>query len=545
MKPTFLSRLFRSDSTPAAPSALVGRRRRDTTTLTSSSFLPMGVSAGAWGNGSSGLGIEGYDPTRQLAYSRGCIPSAQLVDSLYTHDWLADRIIELMPSTAMVRGFTLKGGADDDLMARWQELNFTERFPHGAFQRAVNDGRAYGAAVALLGYAKGNPASALEPGQLSGGINFIDVFGQHELRVLTRFDDPSQGNFGMPELYEVIAASSGPTHPRTGQIFHSSRSIRFAGRPLRVPNTSLELVGEGPEIGVSVLTPVLNVIAQYGLAWSALSNMLQDASIGVLKLSGLVDALASEDKAIVEDRLAMLQQTKSVHRMMFLDADNAEDYTRTEVSLTDVPQMIQQFMVAVSGAADAPARIFFSSSPSGLNANASGNADLSQFYAKGEDYQRRYLGPKLGTMLTAINGGQKVDVEWPTLWDSSENEKAQTRTANSNADKIYWDMGYSAEQIGKARATGTFIELTGESPADDREEVASAGAPDPGAVPPRAPPVPQGPPRSPPRSGPRRQGRNDRTPAAHPPGTPPRPARPAGGPGAGCGDPPAPRPEAV
>jgi phage-related protein (TIGR01555 family) len=291
----------------------------------------------------------------------------------------------------------------------------------------------------------------------------------------------------MPSLYEVIPNGSGPPHPRVGQVFHTTRSVRFTGRPLRVPNTSIDLFGEGPEIGVSVLTPVLNVIAQYGLAWSSLSNMLQDASIGVMKLSGLVDALASEDKAIIEDRLAMLQQTKGTHRLAFLDADNNEDYSRVEVSLTDVPQVIQQFMVAVSGAAKVPARIFFSSSPSGLNANASGNADLSQFYADGEDYQRRYLGPKLGTILTAINGGKKVEVEWPTLWDSSENEKAQTRTANSNADKIYWDMGYSAEQIGKARATGTFIELTGESPADDREEVASAGAPDPTAPPQGAP----------------------------------------------------------
>src|SRR4051812_29991273 len=98
----------RFDYTPAAPAAPTARR--DTTALTSSCILPMGVEAGTWGNASSGLGMPGYDPTRELAYSRGRIPSAQLVDSLYTHDWLADRIIELMPSTAMVRGFKLVGG---------------------------------------------------------------------------------------------------------------------------------------------------------------------------------------------------------------------------------------------------------------------------------------------------------------------------------------------------------------------------------------------------------------------------------------------------
>ncbi len=146
----------------------------------------------------------------------------------------------------------------------------------------------------------------------------------------------------------------------------------------------------------------------------------------------------------------MLQQTKSVHRLMFLDAEANEDYSRTEVTMTDVPQMIQQFMVAVAGAAGTPARIFFSSSPSGLNANASGNSDLSQFYADCADYQRRGIGPQLENVLTAIAGGRDtVRIEWPSLWESSDNERAQTRLAHMNADKVAWDMGFGAKQIAQ------------------------------------------------------------------------------------------------
>ncbi|MES2384495.1 MAG: anti-CBASS Acb1 family protein [Pseudomonadota bacterium] len=455
-------------SPPApTPGGLVPVRLSDNATG-STAWCPGGVAVGSWGNPTSGLGIAGFDPTRQLQYGGGRIPSAYTVDQLYTYDWLADRIIELMPSIAMVRGFAVPDDTSGELVRQWQALNYTERFPHGAFERAVNDGRAYGASLLLNGYALGDPTTPLTPEQAAGGINFLDVFGQHELRCLKRWDDPSQGNFGMPELYEVIAASSGPPHPRRGQIFHASRGIRFSGRILRVPNTAMDLVGDFPEIGVSVLTPVLNVIAQYGLAWSAMSNMLQDASIGVMKLAGLVEALASEDKAIIEDRLQVLQRTKSVHRMMFLDADNNEDYTRTEVSLTDVPAVMQQFMVAVAGAAACPARIFFSSSPSGLNANASGNTDLSQFYAGCADYQNRYLGPKLDTVLTAINGGEEVHVEWPSLWESSDNEKAQTRLANANATKVYWDMGaIEATDVVSGAKSGVPPETLG-TPDDDR-----------------------------------------------------------------------------
>jgi phage-related protein (TIGR01555 family) len=471
---------FRHDKTlsPAAPAAPLVLLKDSSTAL-----CPTGLAVvpGAWGNAISGLGIAGYDPTRSLSYGSGGIPSAFLVDRLYTFDWLAKRIIELLPRIAMVRGFTVAGPdgpADEALIRRFRALNYTERFPRGAFERAVNDGRAYGGSVLLLGYARGNPASALTPEQAAGGINFLDVFGQHELRALTRYEDPSQGTLGMPELYQVIAGTSGPPHPRTGQIFHASRAIRFSGNPLRVPNTATDLVGDYPEIGVSVLTDVMNVIAQYGLAWSAMSNMLQDASIGVMKLSGLVEGLATDSEELVRNRLQMLQQTKSVHRMMFLDGDNNEDYTRTEVTMTDVDKVIQQFMVAVAGAANVPARIFFSSSPSGLNANASGNSDLSQFYADCADYQNVYVGPKLEAVLTAINAGADVQVEWPSLWDFSENERAQTRLANANTDKVYWDMGFGAKQIAAARARGTTIEQAGEAPEDDRDEVAGAGQPE-------------------------------------------------------------------
>lgn len=441
---------------------------------------------GGFTNTVTGLGVPGVDPAASLAYRTGRIPSAMLVDNLYTHNWLAARIIEKMPSVALVRGVT---GVPDDVWDRYMELSVTDRFPGGAFERGVFDGRAYGGGELLLGYDRGDPASPLMPAEAAGGINFLDWFAQHELRVVSRFADPSQANFGMPEVYEVINGSNGPLHPRLGQKFHTSRSIRFSGNPLRVPYFNTDLTGDGPEVGVSVLTPVLTTIGQYDLAWSAVSNLLQDASIGVMKMAGLVEGLASEAESVIQDRMQTLQMTKSVHRMLFLDADAAEEYTRTEVKLTDVPQVMQQIMLSVAAAANTPAGIFFNSSPTGLNANSKGEAELVQFYSLCQDYRLRYLGPRLNRLLTAVNGGVAVKVEWPSLWDASENELAQTRLAMANADKMYWDIGFGAKDIGKARAEGTVVELAGAAPEDGRDEVAGAGQPE---VPPQGAPGKQG-----------------------------------------------------
>lgn len=469
----FFSRIFRSDP----PSAL---RKDQAPTLIGGGIWAPNSAGGGWGNPVSGLGVVGVDPSAHLTYGAGRIPLPSLVDSLYTHDWLADRIIEKMPQVAMVRGYR---GVEPELSYAFESLNTTERFPRGAFETAVYDARGYGGSVLLLGYKKGNPRMPLTPSNAAGGVGFLDVFRQHELRVLQRYQDPNRGDFGMPSLYEVVDGGTAQPHPRVGQIFHASRAIRFAGRPLRVPNPGLDVgdltgTASWPELGVSVLTPALVTLAQFGLAWSAVTNMLQDASIGWMKIAGLVEALASEDKELIEDRLKVLQQSKGTHRLMFLDADHNEEYGRTEVRLTDVPSLLQMFILQVSGMADVPARVFFSAGAQGLNANSGNESDLTQLYNTCQDFQRRYLGPKLDRLLTSVAAtGTPVRVEWPSLWESSDNEKAQTRMTHANADKIMWDMGFSAKDIGKARREGTFVELVAE-PEDDRETVAGGGEPE-------------------------------------------------------------------
>lgn len=438
---------------------------------TSAAWCPAGVAVGGWVNPSSGLGVAGLDPTAQLAYQGGRLPSARTVDLLYTFDWLAQRVIEKMPSIALVRGFR---GPEDDILRDWQKLNVTERFPQGAFKRALYDGRGYGGSVLWLGYKSGHPATPLRDAQRTSGVAFMDVFRQHELEIMQRYDDPASPDFGMPELYRVIGGTGvAPLHPRFGQIFHASRAIRFSGQPLRIPNNGLETFDTTgshaqPELGVSVLTPVLNILGQYGLAWSAVSNMLQDASVGWMKMAGLVEALASEDKQIVEDRMRVLQMTKGTHRLIHLDADNNEEYGRTEVSLTDIPAVLQQFMVAVAGAADVPASIFFSTTPQGLNANSKNEGDTGALYNTCADYQRDVIGPKLNVILTAVAGGAEQHVEWPSLWESSENEMAQTRLARANATKLYWDLGaIEASDVVRAEQTGVDPETIG-TPDDDR-----------------------------------------------------------------------------
>lgn len=436
---------------------------------------------GSWLNPVNGLGLAGSDPTAQLAYGGGTIPLPSTLRRLYTSDWAAERAIEKLPATAMVRGFELAGGDNEELLRDFRELNFSDRFPRGAFQEAVYQGRAYGGARLLLGYALGSPQSPLTDTHRAGGVQFLDVIPQHQLRVLARYSSPGDPDFGMPSLYEIIDDGHGPRHPRTGQRFHASRSIHFTGKPLRLYNGAAVVVEDvtgtlaQPELGVSVLTPMLMVLGRYGLAWSSVNNMLADKSVGWMKMGGLVEALAEKDSQYVQQRMSILQAAKSIHRLMFLDADNEEEFGRTEINLAEVPQILQQYMIELSGSAGVPARIFFENPPSALNAGSANESDFTAFYNTCDDLRATYLGPKLEETLTAVNGGNHVEVKWPTLWEASDNEKAQTRLARWNATKVAWDMGaVEASDAAKAAREGVDPE-TISNPNDDRAEVTNPG----------------------------------------------------------------------
>ncbi len=412
-----------------------------------------------WVNTTTGLGGLDTDRAARLNYESEGIPTSATIDQIYSGDWLAERIIEKMPSIAMVRGFGIEGGEQADLLREFRGLNVTERFPQGAFQRGVYDGRGYGGARLLLGYALGRPETPLTPEDEKGGLLFLDVVKQHELKVISHNTDPQSPEFGLPSVYEILGVDGVP-HPRRGQVFHASRSIRFAGRPLR----GQQIVQELPQehwVGVSVLTPVLRDIARYGTSWAAVSHLLQDASIGVMKISGLVDALASDDASIIQDRLSTLQRTKSLTRLLFLDAEAGEEFSRVAVSFADVPGVMAQIVLSISGAADMPAKILFGTSPMGLNANSAGMADLEQFYNSCDEYRCRELSPALEKVLRAVARGKDVRVKWEPLWQPSAAEQAQTRLTHANADKVYYDIGFKAEDIARAHKEGKRVEDIG------------------------------------------------------------------------------------
>jgi hypothetical protein len=108
---------------------------------------------------------------------------------------------------------------------------------------------------------------------------------------------------------------------------------------------------------------------------------------------------------------------------------------------------MQQLMYRISGAANIPATVLFGVSPSGQN--ATGESDLTQWYDQGREYQTVSLEPKIKTLLGLCGASENVEVNFPSLWEPTKQEQAQTQLTKAQAERLHWDMGKSESEIKK------------------------------------------------------------------------------------------------
>lgn len=400
-----------------------------------------------WMNTLTGLGGEddkGSTYNNRYSASRGELSPKELT-SLYHSNWLARRIVETPTKEALKRGVE---GPDEDAQRAFRAMN-TERYAEGAFQRSQYLGDLYGGAGLYLGYARGSrePTKPAPPPETE--LAFVDVFTRWDLTVQTRYEDPNSGKFGLPEIYRVTG-----NHPRNGLEFHESRFLRSTG--LSRTDTVRSAVHrftrqDEPEWGLSVLQPVYEELQRYGTSWAAVAHLLQESSIGVIKMGGLIEALASEQEDVIKARTRIMSAGKSILSTLFLDADMNESYERVASSFSDIPNLLQTLRHEISGAANQPTTVLFGSSPGGMN--ATGESDMRQWYDTLEELQGRELHAPLETFFKGL--GNTEDLSFAPLWSPTELELADVRLRELQGDRQLFDMGVATElDIGQARSEG-------------------------------------------------------------------------------------------
>ncbi len=409
----------------------------------------------AWLNNITGLGTS-RDKRTGGVFRTDLVTDFEARE-LWRADDIAARVIETLPREVLRQGYKVKVQQDEGDTYEVKEIQeacqsmLEDLHADDKFYQALCYRRAYGGGALWLvtNDQQGSLVQPLKAGQ-SVDLRALHALEPAELPVASWYDDPRDSKFGTPKTYRLNLLTPGG-FANTQEEIHESRLIIFPGLKVSRANIS----GQRPGWGDSVLSRMMHVLRDFNLAFDGANHLVADMSQGVFKVSGLIAALANDNDDTIKTRMQLMDMSRSMVRAILLDKESGEEFSRESTSFTDLPQLLEKFMLRLAAAADMPVTYLMGQSPAGMN--ATGESDRTFFYDRVAQEQRRVKTPmeQLVRMLFLSPDGPTGGIE-PESWciefnpleQPSEKEILETRKVQADIDAIYLDRSvYMASEV--------------------------------------------------------------------------------------------------
>jgi phage-related protein (TIGR01555 family) len=392
--------------------------------------------------GRSGRGSYDWEPAGRIGDG--------LLEELYNSDPFAARICDAVPKHALRRGFSVKCGSTDletKIGDAIRELQVTR-----VVREAWTWSRVFGGGAVLIGADDGRDASKPLDEVSLRRVLYLSAVHSRELWPEAWELDPLSKRFGEPTLYRLTRQGGGGASDYS--LVHHTRLVRFEGlTTTRARRIALKGWGE------SYLQRTYDLLREWNGAHAAVADLLQQASIGVLKMNNLMEIVGGDDGSFKE-RMAAMDEARSVARSVLIDAQG-ESYERVEVgALSGIPDVIDRFSYRLAGALEIPVSILLGREPAGLN--ATGESDIRSWYDTLDADRETVLKPALQRVVRLLLVSQQGptsaqvpegwSIELPPLWEPSEKEKAELRKLVADSDDVYLRNGVArADEVARSR----------------------------------------------------------------------------------------------
>lgn len=447
----------------------------------------------SWANTLTGLNTTRDKTTSTVPYA-DVIFSPQILETMYHHSDTSARIVSALPDEAFKRQakvvsksamrragvFASVGGnyegasqrvkegsgfdprvrdnnradviervqkkttVDDAAIAAELTARMVTRGTHAKLHEGWIWGRLYGLGGALIGADDGQPSwLPLDPSRVAS-LDYITVLDKRDLTPMRWYSNVQAPKFGDVAIYMIqpVGVFMGAPYDLrdVNQILmvHESRLIRFGGE---LTSKRERLRNQGADY--SILQKCFRALQLVDNNWQSASVLLADASQGVYKIKDLINMI-SQEPDVMQNRMALIDQMKSVCRGIILDADG-EEYARIQTPFTGIPQMLEQTWSRLAAAARMPKTILMGMSPGGLN--ATGESDLRWWYDTVSCAQELTVKPwfeyllQLDARAMGLANPNDWTVVFPPLWSLNEAEIAKLHSDQATADNLYVQMG--------------------------------------------------------------------------------------------------------
>lgn len=379
----------------------------------------------------SGLGVWGKDKAAHRAFALRVMARDE-VEAAYRTDWIARKIID-RPAFDMTRAWRtvqidkakLTKFADEE-----RRLGVRQKF-----HRALVLGRLYGGSGLVM---DDGAADLMQPLKVTGigGLKALIVVPRHRLTAGPIDWDVYSPTFNEPTHFNLHGGQRGSVE------VHPSRVITFTGSP--IPESEAGGTAEDRVYGDSVLMAVRDAVMDAASTNQNISALVEEAKVDVVKIKGLLGAIMSKEyRDQLLQRWELAAVLKSIHNVMLLDGN--EEWERKQTSFAGLTDIAKLMLQTASAAADMPATIFLSQSPSGLN--STGDSDLQNYDQFISARQETDLTPRLDRLDDALYVsalGAKPEgaySQWNPLRIPTRKEAAEIETAEATAARTIADSG--------------------------------------------------------------------------------------------------------
>lgn len=367
----------------------------------------------------------------------------QDLSNAYRGAWLPRKIVDIPPldATRRWRGWQATKEQIEKIEAEEKRLDLRRKV-----KQALTRARLFGGSAIFIGTGERDTSGPLNPERIGqGGIKYLTVLSKRKLAAGDIEQDPQSELFEKPKWY-TLSGSQLKIHP--------SRLIIFIGAELPDPEADM-VVDYG--WGDSVLQAVFDAIKQSDGTNANVASLVYEAKVDVIKIPDFMQQLQDPafEKQVLE-RIRLAATAKGINGTLLLDA--AEDYDSKQASFGGLPDVIDRFLQAVSGAADIPATRLIGQAPSGLS--ATGESDLRNYYDRIQAMQELDITPALSVadecLIRSALGSRdkKIHYIWNPLWQPTATQQSENSKRAAETVKILKESGlFPDEALSKAATT--------------------------------------------------------------------------------------------
>lgn len=379
---------------------------------------------------------QGYRFTDPFAHYRQGVDfvSDQQCTHLYTYNGIAKAIIDIPADESMRNGFEVEiDGMDDDAINKQVQSLCEDLDVQYKFSEALAWADLYGGSIIVVMADDGRMLDEPLNYDSLRRIEKLKVFDKTNVVGSKQYQDASAPQYMDVEQYYINTFGENP------MWVHESRVLRFDGGRLPLYQRNLRL-GWGAKRFESIKDELERYCNGQEMSLQALTRLSQD----VVKLDGLTNILATEGGDVaVQKRMQMIDMVRSM--MNSIAIDGADEYDRKGLSLSGIKELLEQFEIAICSCTGIPATKLFGRSPQGMN--ATGKADLENYYNMVEGIQKNKVRPnlvRLVEMLGAcrdykLNLPDTWHIEFEPLWSLSKSEKADIEKVKADAQRTKAD----------------------------------------------------------------------------------------------------------